>query len=153
MNQVNRETSVSESVRVREMVESFLHTQGIDSFEAHVDDDMWVFRRGSASGHIALIEDEEEPEWSRLYVSFAVMKVPLSRALRFYRRLLEINDELGGTCSFSVDSTDVVWLSAGRKIEGLDLAELNELVMRTGFYADRYDDMLLDEYGREHSYR
>ncbi|CAN5906285.1 hypothetical protein BH23GEM7_BH23GEM7_01800 [soil metagenome] len=153
MNQVNRETSVSESVRVREMVESFLQTQGIDSFEAHVDDDMWVFRRGSASGHIALIEDEEEPEWSRLYVSFAVMKVPLSRALRFYRRLLEINDELGGTCSFSVDSTDVVWLSAGRKIEGLDLAELNELVMRTGFYADRYDDMLLDEYGREHSYR
>lgn len=143
---------MSETTRVREMVLSFLQTQGIDTTGAAVDDDMWVFRRGSASGHIALVEDKEEPEWSRLYVSFAVMKVPLPQAAVFYRKLLEINDEFGGMCSFSVDPSDVVWLNAGRKIEGLDLPELQELVIRTGYYADRWDDLLLDEFGREYAY-
>jgi hypothetical protein len=135
------------------MIQSFLQTAGIDTFEARIDEDVWLFRRGSAGGHIALIDDPEQPEWSRLYVSYAVMRVPLEQAAAFYRRLLELNDHFGGLCSFSVDASDVVWLNAGRRLEGLDVNELEDLVMRTGYYADRYDDLLLDEFGREHAHR
>lgn len=135
------------------MIESFLQSAGIDSYEARIDEDVWLFRRGSAGGHLALIEDQDEPDWSRLYISYAIMRVPRDQETRFYRKLLELNDHFGGTCSFSVDEQDVVWISAGRKLTGLDVSELEDLVLRTGFYADKYDDVLLDEFGREHAYR
>lgn len=138
---------MSEIESVREMIGEFLQKQGVDATDALLEEDAWVFKRGSAAGHIVLIEDADEPQWSRVYVSYSIMKVPHAQAKTFYRRLLELNDSFGGMCSFSVDANDIVWLSAGRKTEGLDLSELEDLVMRAGFYADTYDDVLLKEFG------
>jgi len=133
----------------RGMVLGFLDSAGIDTYEAAAGDDVWLFRRGSARGHLALIEDREEPEWSRIYVSYAVIRVPADASAAFFRRLLELNEKFGGMCGFSIGQDGIVWLTAGRRLDGLDPGELEDLVVRTGYYADRYDDVLLDEFGRD----
>jgi hypothetical protein len=128
-----------------------LDSIGIDSYDARMDRNCWRIQCGSATGEIHLVLDAEEPQASLVSVRFRIMRVPLGAPLPLYRRLLEYNDSFMGVKAFAVDASNVVWLVAGRSIRDMDGSELNELVTKTSHYADHYDDVLLDEFGREHT--
>lgn len=107
-------------------------------------------RRGSASGYVSVVEDLEEEGSLLLMVSLTVMRVPGGRETEFFRRLLELNGTFQGRSTFSVDESDVVWLSAGRLMEDLDPSEIIDLILWTSEHADHLDDVLLQEFGYEH---
>ena len=108
------------------------------------------FRRGSASGYVTVVEDAEEQDNLLLRVSLSIMRVPERREAELYRRLLELNMGLQGRACFSVDSADVIWLTAGRPLEDLDASEVLDLVLWTAERADSLDDLLIGEFGHEH---
>ena len=108
------------------------------------------FSRGSASGYVTVIEDAEEQDNLLLQVSLTIMKVPTRHPEVLYRRLLEINMQLQGRAAFSVDTDDIVWLTAGRPMEDLDPGEVLDLVLWTAEHADNLDDILLSEFGHEY---
>ena len=136
---------------VRNLVSSVIDRFGGDSYESRVDKDTWRIKVGSAGGFVVLFENKDDTDNSDLMVFFPLMRVPLAKSLPFYRRLLEMNRGLLGKAAFAVDEENVVSLLAGRKIFGLDPNELADLMMRTATLADHYDDVLLDEFGRENA--
>lgn len=64
----------------------------------------------------------------------------------FFRRLLEINGELGGTAAFAVQPDGAVVLQVGRGIAGLDAQELGLMIGTVGKFADDWDDRLREEF-------
>ncbi|HYH85576.1 MAG TPA: YbjN domain-containing protein [Pyrinomonadaceae bacterium] len=136
---------------VRNLVSGVIDRFGGDSYESRVDKNTWRIKVGSAGGFIVLFENQNDADSSDLMVFFPLMRVPLAKSLPFYRRLLEMNRGLLGKAAFAVDEDNVVSLLAGRKIFGLDPNELADLMLRTATLADHYDDVLLDEFGRENA--
>jgi hypothetical protein len=114
--------------------------------------DAWAIFRGSAIGYVALITPDEEHEGDGdaiVHVNFLIMKTPAQDPAPLYRRLLELNHELGAFASFSLDRKGKVWLGAGRFAADMHESELRELIAQAAQLADRYDDELLDQFGRE----
>jgi len=113
----------------------------------------WALQRGSTSGYLAII-DAGAPDGAAepfVHVKFMIMKVPASGEAAFLRRLLELNHDLGNFAGFSVDTHDRVWLGAGRFAADLEPAELSELISQTARLSDRFDDQLLEAFGRENA--
>lgn len=107
-------------------------------------------RRGSASGSVAVVEDSDEPGVHLLRVTLGLMRVPDDRTPAFYRHLLKLNHDLQGRAAFSVSTGNVVSLTAARPVMDLDASEVIDLVLWTSDQADRFDDVLLEEYGRRY---
>jgi len=110
--------------------------------------DAWAIFRGSVLGYIALIAPETGEGDSIVHVTFPILRVPADGAEPLLRRLLELNHELGAFASFSLDGRGKVWLGAGRFAADLDDHELRELIAQVAGLADRYDDELLEAFGR-----
>jgi hypothetical protein len=137
---------------VRNMISSVIDRFGGDSYEARVDRNTWRITSGSATGFILIFENAEDEESTELMIIFPVMRVPVAKSLAFYRRLLEINTSLRGRAAFAVNEDNAVTLVTGRTIRDLDLNELASMVIVTAALADDYDDILLDEFGRENAF-
>jgi hypothetical protein len=135
--------------KLRSLIGEFIDEMGGDSYEQRIDKNLWLFPHGSVVMSIFLLEDEEDPDDGMIVCGTRVMKVPLKMALPFYRKLLEANYQMLGRCSFSIDAENVVHLQASRLIEDLDYSELRDIIHIVSGYSDRYDDILLDEFGRE----
>jgi hypothetical protein len=112
--------------------------------------DAWAIFRGTALGYVALIvpEDDAEPD-SIVHVTFPILRAPATGAEPLFRRLLELNHELGSFASFSLDPRGKIWLGAGRFAQDLDEPGLRELIAQVAGLADRYDDELLAEFGKD----
>lgn len=107
-------------------------------------------RRGSASGLVSVVADEDEAAAYVLQVRLKVMAVPPAEARNaFFRRLLELNHGFKGRAAFSVDA-GVAWLTSARPVAHLDPSEVIDLLLWTSEQADHYDDVLLGEFGYEH---
>jgi len=145
------EHPVSDLSRVRNMISSVIDDLGGDSYDDRLERNAWRFRLGSAIGTVVLIEDEREEEDSDVSIIFPIMKLPVDKALPFYRRLLEVNYALNGKAAFCIDENNAVCLLAGRVMRDIDPSELADLIHRTAWIADKYDDLLLDEFGRENA--
>ncbi len=72
--------------------------------------------------------------------------LPKTKVEAFYKRLLRLNAEMGGTASFAVQEDESVVLQTGRGVEGLDPDELKLLLNTVGKFADDYDDLLDKEF-------
>ncbi len=107
-------------------------------------------RRGSAQGTVAVVPSPEDSVVPLLVVTLEIMRTPIEARDQFLTRLLELNGSLMGRASFSITPDGVVHLQAGRPIEDLDAGELIDLIVWTSDQADRLDDLLLEEFGREH---
>ena len=136
---------------VRNLISSVIDRFGGDSYESRVDKNTWRIGVGSAGGFVALIENQENVDNSDLIVYFLVMRVPVEKAMPFYRRLLELNRGLMGKASFAVNDENIVSIMAGRSIIDIDPNEMADIIIRTARIADYYDDVLLDEFGRENA--
>ena len=132
---------------LRRAIPDAIDALGGDSRVSALGDDAWAIFRGSAIGYVALIgggEDEGDPV---VHVSFPILRVPETGAEALFRRLLELNHELGSLCSFSIDQRGKAWLGAARFAADLDESALRELIAQLAGLADRYDDQLLTEFG------
>jgi hypothetical protein len=109
------------------------------------------FRRGSAAGTASFVEDVEEPGEFEFQVEMRVMRVPSGRESRCFQRLLELNHDLRGRAAFSLDPDGIVSLLAARPVRDLDPSEVVDLILWTSAQADRFDDVLLREFGYEHA--
>jgi hypothetical protein len=142
---------VSDIPRIRNLISAVIDNLGGDSYDDRLEKNAWRFKLGSAVGLIVLLEDSDDPTNSDIFVLFRIMKVPLQKALPFYRRLLELNYVLSGKAAFCVDDENTVCLQSGRTIRDVDASELTDAIHRTAWIADKYDDILLDEFGRENA--
>jgi hypothetical protein len=136
-----------ELTALRRAIPEAIDAMGGDSRVSALGDDAWAIFRGSAIGYVALIgggEDEGDPV---VHASFPILRVPDTGAEPLYKRLLELNHELGALCSFSVDPRGKVWLGAARFAADLEQSSLRELIAQLAGLADRYDGQLLAEFG------
>ncbi|HUH12280.1 MAG TPA: YbjN domain-containing protein [Longimicrobiales bacterium] len=136
---------------VRQSIGKVIDDFGGDSERQRMDPNSWLFRKGSATGFVMVHEDPAEPGNGDLLIVCEIMRVPADRERDFYRRLLELNDALCGKAAFCVNQDDVVLLQSGRKLEGIGPEEISDQMLRTAALADRYDDVLLGEFGHEHA--
>ncbi|HET8625382.1 MAG TPA: hypothetical protein VFM14_17615 [Gemmatimonadales bacterium] len=133
---------------LRRAIPDAIDAMGGDSRVSALGDDAWAIFRGSAVGYVAVIGGGEDGESDPVvHVSFPILKVPESGAEPLYRRLLELNHELGALCSFSVDPRGRAWLGAARFAADVDQSALRELIAQLAGLADRYDGQLLGEFG------
>ncbi len=108
-------------------------------------------QRGSASGFAGVVRQSEGPEGLVLVVRLSIMRVPVDHGEAFMDRLLGLNHDFLGRAAFSVARDGVVFLTAGRPVEDLDPGEIIDLILWTSEQADHLDDVLLTEFGYEHS--
>ncbi|HEX5385221.1 MAG TPA: YbjN domain-containing protein [Gemmatimonadales bacterium] len=135
---------------LRHAIPAAIDALGGDSRVSELDQDAWAIFRGSVTGYIALIASEDEADADPVvHVTFPILRVPAEDAEPLLRHLLELNHQLGNFASFSLDPHGRVWLGAGRFAAELDESELRVLIAQVAELADRYDDELLDQFGRQ----
>ena len=133
---------------LRRAIPDSIDAMGGDSSASALGDDAWAIFRGSAVGYVAVIGGGDGDSDAIVHVSFPILRIPETGAEPLYRRLLELNHELGALCSFSVDPRGRAWLGAARFAADVDESELRELIAQLAGLADRYDGQLLKEFGR-----
>jgi hypothetical protein len=74
---------------------------------------------------------------------------PASNTEAFFRRLLQINGEMGGTATIALQADGSVVLQVGRGVKGLDAHEFGMMLGTVGRFADQYDNRLHDEFYKE----
>lgn len=109
----------------------------------------WGLQKGSAQVFINLTcESDDSNSPPLLQINSPVLRLPekLEKQTALFRHLLQLNvDEVVGA-SFGLQN-DTVILLAKRSIEGLDRDEIKEMLLRIGYYADQFDDLLVGKYG------
>ena len=71
---------------------------------------------------------------------------PKTNREAFYKRLLEINSEMGGTATLALGPDGAIVLQVGRGIKGLDSHEFGLMLGTVGRFADEYDNRLEQEF-------
>jgi hypothetical protein len=71
---------------------------------------------------------------------------PEKRREEFFRKLLELNADIGGTAAFALHKNGTVALQVGRTLQGLDPHEFKLMLATVGKFADDYDDKLKAEF-------
>src|SRR5262245_52125719 len=132
------------------MVEGVLQSLGHEPAASRVGDHdgwpVWKVRKGTANVYVQI---EARGEATFLRIVAPVMHAgPAVDKPKLYQRLLELNHrEIYGS-AFALDAeNDLVVLVAERTTTDLDRSEVLDLVKRVEDYADKYDDILVDEFG------
>jgi hypothetical protein len=99
--------------------------------------------RGSAVVRINVVE-----EHGVLLMIAPIMRVPERNAEAFYRRLLELSFLATSDAAFAIDKkTDMAYLRALRRLEGMDYEEFEDLLHTIATVADEWDDKLKAQFG------
>ena len=135
--------------KAKKMIEAVLRGTGVDPDESRVTavegGAAWAVARGSAALMIALNPGRTgDPGHVRMISP--IVKIYNDRKLELFERLLELNaSELQGT-AFGIAGQEVVLVSE-RSVRGLDRSEVEEMLAAIGYFADQYDDLLVEEFG------
>jgi len=141
---------MSDFSHVVELVEQTIRELGIDPAQCKLPGEgatRWALQRGSAHVVVA-VHPGGAGSAGTIRVAGPVVRLPedLEKHRALYRRLLEANaTELAGV-AFGVSGDDVI-ICAQRETEDLDVSEVRALIRKLGAAADRFDDMLADEFG------
>ena len=104
----------------------------------------WRVQKGSA--HVFILLDGVAGE-NFLRITAPVIHVdPAADKVGLYQKLLELNRTEVYGAAFALDGSVVV-LTSQRSTTDLDRSEVLDLVKRVEEYADKYDDLLVDEFG------
>jgi hypothetical protein len=131
------------------LLEDVLRKLGLDPTGAKVREEpgtvAWGVMRGSAQV-LLMATSSDRGVWVRAIAP--VVKVPTSSEakLTVYSRLLDLNAKTMRNAAFGVLNDNVVIVSE-RPAEGLDAAELEQILKHVGATADHYDDAFEKEYG------
>lgn len=100
-------------------------------------------QRGSATIGVNVLEEQ-----GVLMVFSPVMQVPLAGREAFYRKLLELSFVETSDAAFAINKAqDEVVVRNLRRLSGLDYEELEDIVATVGETADRWDDILIADWG------
>ena len=136
----------------RKMVEEVIDSLGLVPEENRLPTDdgspAWGLLKGSAEVFIFIIAGNGDEEYASLQVVAPVMRLPEStkNQAALFRRLLEINTEALSGLAFGVKG-DTAVLVSDRSTEDVDASEVRNMILRVGYYADRYDDELVHQFG------
>lgn len=141
---INRSASVLE--HYRDLIEEIIADLGIDpvdNLEEATEQQhySWCLQRGSATVFIELFTEGSE---SYFMVDCPILMLPFSGLEAFYRRLLEINDQL--VEASLVVRGEEVHLVGIRPLRGLDSTEASDMLDRISSWADNLDNRLSEEY-------
>jgi len=119
------------------------------------DDPAWGLAKGSAEVFV-FINPGEPDQGDEFFIQCIspVMKLPKSEHNRnaLLHKLLQLNAEELAGAAFGLKGEDTVVLIADRSTIDLDPSEVKDMVLRVGYYADVYDDQLVNEFGgKRHS--
>ena len=106
----------------------------------------WQIAKGSAEVMIA-INPGQDGSAARLRVVSPIVEFDSDLPVGLAERLLELNGSQLPGIAFGTLGGKVVALVAERGVEYLDRAEVEEILAVIGHYADKYDDLLVDEFG------
>ena len=123
-----------------DLISNLLKDAGLADAAEQIGDGMFRLKWGSAT--IICVASGQ----GIVAVAPLFEKPPEKNQLAFFRRLLELNADLGGTAAFSVHKNGTVALQCGRTLQGLDANELKIMLATVGKFADDYDDKLRDEF-------
>jgi len=127
-----------------QIVEDAIRSLGVDPTTCRgKKPGQWNLRKGSARVWLDLWHIQHE---NRAYfqVMSPVLPLPRERLAEFFRELLEVNDKLYGVAFAVYD--DWAWLKAIREVEDMSVDEALAILKRIGYYADEYDDRLMEKY-------
>jgi hypothetical protein len=134
---------------LRQRIPALLVELGENAETISLGPDAWVLHHGSAMGYIAILGADVQDADPVLQVKFRILRAPKEGGEELFRSLLHLNHEMADVAAFSIDDQDIVWLGAGRFVEDLSEGELREVIGQTAQLADRYDDRLLDAFGKD----
>jgi hypothetical protein len=138
-----------ELAELRRRIPAILVEQGENADTVTLGPDAWVLHHGSAMGYIAILGADAADADPVLQVKFRIVRAPKEGGEELFRTLLHLNHEMADVAAFSIDEQDIVWLGAGRFVEDLTEGELREVIGQTAQLADRYDDRLLEAFGKD----
>ena len=126
------------------LVEEFFRQVGLNPNEQRVEGQKgaWWAMRGSAVVYIFV---NEAQDMNTLRIASPILYLPHENLLPFYRACLELNYSLVN-CAMAIYK-DILYLITERPLLGLDPEELQDTMNILGFYADKYDNELADEFG------
>jgi hypothetical protein len=105
---------------------------------------VWEVARGSAVVRIALSLRDEAPHL-RVLSTVLTLDAQVDE-VSLYRRLLKLNRTVLCSAAFALDGKYVQIVSERPTLD-LDRSEVFDLIRRIEFYADEYDDWLVEEFG------
>jgi hypothetical protein len=104
----------------------------------------WEVKQGSATVRIALSMRDEAPHLR--VISTVLTLTPKVDEAALFARLLKLNRTVLCSAAFALDGKHVQ-IVAERPTLDLDRSEVFDVIRRIEFYADEYDDWLVEEFG------
>lgn len=136
--------------KMRKLVEAVIRSRNIEpdnnTVTAMEGGAAWAISSGSAAVMIALNPGSTPDAFSRLRMVSPIVKIDIDSNPDLLRRLLELNGTQMPGIAFGLINDEVVLVSE-RSVRGLDRSEVEEMLVMVGYYADKYDDLLVEEFG------
>jgi hypothetical protein len=111
-------------------------------FQLLDDEGYTAIQKGSATVGINVLEDHR----ILMFLS-VIMKVPETRQLELFRKLLELNFLATSDAAFAIDRrNNHIYVRALRGLEGLDYEEFRDMLETVAEVADQFDDRLREEF-------
>lgn len=107
---------------------------------------IWVLQHGSATVLLSLRRTEYDVA---VELASPILRLPAERREEFLTRLLRLNASEAYGCAFALSEEDDVIVFTGRSTADLSLLELDQMIRRVAGLADKYDDLLAEEFGAE----
>jgi hypothetical protein len=100
-------------------------------------------QRGSATIGVNVLEEQ-----GVLMVFSPIMQVPLAGREAFFRKLLELSFVETSDAAFAINKDqDEVVVRSLRRLSGLDYEEFADILSTVGEMADKWDDVLIRDWG------
>ena len=107
----------------------------------------WRMVKGSASIRITLIDSDQPGALPYLRVVAPVLTTDARVDIgKLYRRLLTLNFREVKGVAFAAQQNEILLVSERSTLD-LDRSEVDDLIGRVAEYADKYDNVLVDEFG------
>ena len=136
--------------KAKKTVEAVLKDLGINANENEVESvdggHAWQLARGSADVMISLVPGSDHRA-GRIRVVSPIVRMDAGISREAAIRLLELNGTQLPGVAFGLIERDMVVLVAERTVLDLNRLEVQEMLNLVGYYADKYDDLLVAEFG------
>lgn len=137
-------------------VKEFIRSVGVDPDTCwNAENQAYYLYKGSAKLEIFVSEHKQDDGSVRYFlrVFSGMMKVPETAKEKFYRKLLELNDQsLGIKFTLVQDApadSDWTYATFERDIRGIEYEEVQVILNDFGLWADHFDDVLKKEFNPE----
>lgn len=133
-----------------DLVESVIAGLGAPIEDCRVKDNngnaivgQWNLQKGSATVYVDVYATQDG--YAYFCIASPVMKIETPKEKELFQKLLILNHDMYAA-SFSIHN-GWVWLRILRECDGMDENECRASFDRVGWYADKYDDELKNEFG------